>query len=210
MIKKIFFAAILLLTGQLVRSQVRALTETGDEVILYENRTWTYVNDSVTAMHEIKVNDTDFRKSKNSTFLVKSKKLNIGIWIDPEKWNFTKNSTNEAAEFQFQKKDEDLYALMVSEKMQIPVESLKQIALQNARNAAPDARIVHEEYRNVNGIKVLMMQMIGTIQGIKFTYCGYYYSNPNGTVQLLTYTSQNLYDHYQKDIETFLNGFVEL
>jgi hypothetical protein len=55
-----------------------------------------------------------------------------------------------------------------------------------------------------------MLQMTGTIQGIKFTYFGYYYSNANGTIQFLTYTSDNLFSSYQKDIEEFLNGLVEI
>ena len=52
------------------------------------------------------------------------------------------------------------------------------------------------------------MQMDGTIQGIKFTYYGYYFSSPNGTIQLLTYTSSNLLNEYKKEFEDFLNGFV--
>ena len=71
-------------------------------------------------------------------------------------------------------------------------------------------KVVSEEYRNVNGIKVLMMQMAGTIQGMKIVYCGYYYSNDTGTIQLLTYTGENLLKSYHNDIETFLNGLVKL
>ena len=38
---------------------------------------------------------------------------------------------------------------------------------------------------------------------------GYYYSNENGTIQILTYTGEKLFDKYKEDIELFLNGFVE-
>jgi hypothetical protein len=55
-----------------------------------------------------------------------------------------------------------------------------------------------------------MMQMVGTIQGMRFTYYGYYFSNSNGTIQLLTYTGESLFDYYIEDIELFLNGFVEI
>lgn len=54
-----------------------------------------------------------------------------------------------------------------------------------------------------------MMQMSGTIRGMRFTYYGYYYSNSNGTIQLLTYTGENLFPNYLNDIEEFLNGLVE-
>jgi hypothetical protein len=82
--------------------------------------------------------------------------------------------------------------------------------LENARSAAPDVRIIKEEYRTVNGIKLLMIQMQGTIQGINFVYFGYYYSYSGGTVQLLAYTSKQIFDEKEQELEEFLNGFVRL
>jgi len=107
-------------------------------------------------------------------------------------------------------KEGDLYAMLISEKMEIPMETLKIIAFDNAKSAAPNMKITKEEYRMVNGVKVLMMQMEGTIQGMEITYSGYYYSNENGTIQLLTYTSQKLFDSLKGEIEKMMNGFVEL
>ena len=49
------------------------------------------------------------------------------------------------------------------------------------------------------------MQMDGTIQGIKFSYFGYYYSDKSGSTQLLVYTASNLADKYKIEIENFLN-----
>jgi len=51
--------------------------------------------------------------------------------------------------------------------------------------------------------------MNGTMQGIKVSYYGYYFSNNNGTLQFLTYTSQNLLSDYIDEIEDLLNGFIE-
>lgn len=194
----------------MINAQIKAVTETGDEVILHEDGTWKYINDSIIENSVIPVNDKEFLKGKKSTFLVKSKKLNVGIWINPQSWNFTKGTDKDAFEFQFQKKGDDLYAILVSEKMQIPIETLKGIAIENAKRAAPDIKVIKEEYRKVNGIQVLMMQMSGTMHGMRFTYYGYYYSNSNGTIQLLTYTGENLFNNYLNDIEEFLNGFVEI
>ena len=80
------------------------------------------------------------------------------------------------------------------------------IALENARDAAPDAKIVKQEYRTVNGNKVLCLQLNGTMRGIKFAYLGYYISNESGTVQLVGFTAQSLFKEYQAEIEEFLNG----
>ena len=207
--KKIILTGLILMSVQLINAQINALTETGDEVILYEDGTWKYLNDSIIENAEIPINEKEFFKGKESTFLVKSKELNVGIWINPKNWSFTKGTENDAFEYQFQKKGDNLYAMLISEKMQIPIETVKRVAVENAKSEAPDIKIIKEEYRNVNGIQVLMMQMSGTIQGMRFTYYGYYYSNSNGTIQLLTYTGENLFPNYLNDIEEFLNGLVE-
>ena len=98
--------------------------------------------------------------------------------------------------------------MAITEQITVPMSSLKNIALINGRNAAPDIKVTKEEYRSVNGQQVLMLQLTGTIQGIKFVYFGYYFSGENGTVQLLSYTSQSLFNKYEADMEKFLNGLV--
>jgi hypothetical protein len=50
--------------------------------------------------------------------------------------------------------------------------------------------------------------MSGTVQGIKFRYMGYYFSNEKGTTQLLSYTTDAMYKDASKELETFLNGLV--
>lgn len=100
--------------------------------------------------------------------------------------------------------------MAIVEKVEIPLESLEKIALENAKNAAPNTHVVKREYRYVNGLKVLMLQMNGTMQGISFSYFGYYYSDSNGTVQLVGYTSQNLLSLYKSAIEDFLNGLTRV
>jgi len=196
----------------LCSAQISAITETGDEVLLNDDGTWSYVNKSAddAEVVEIKTNPQPFEKNESATFSLKSKKHNMGFWVDPKKWTFEKGVSNPDAEYEFTLKGEDLYGMVISEKMEIPLTTLRELALENGKIAAPDLKIVKEEYRIVNGLNVLLLQLDGTMQGIKFSYYGYYYSNPSGTVQFITYTSQSLLDHYKKDAESLLNGLVEI
>ena len=204
----LLFILLILVSVSSAFGQVNAITEEGDEVLLFDDGTWVYTADSSTHLSEtIPVNDKLFTKPASSTFMVKSKKVNVGVWINPKKWKFTKGKEGEAAEFVFQNKEDDMYGMLITEKISINIKSLKQIAYNNAKNAAPDIKILNEEYRTVNGTKVLMMQMKGTIQGVKFVYFGYYFSNDSGSIQFLTYTSQNLFEEYKKEMEKMLNGF---
>ncbi|SRR5258706_3190612 len=208
--KRTILQIVLILLTITSFSQKKAVTETGEEVILYDNGTWKYVNDSARVKIQIPVNPKVFKKSSNSTFLLKSTRTEIGIWIDSKKWTFKKAANNEDAEYELQLKGKDLYGMIITEKIEIPLESLKDIAIENAKSVASDIEVSKQEYRTVNNKKVLFMQMNGTTQGVKFSYYGYYFSNANGTVQLVSYTSQKLMTDLSGDAEEFLNGLVAL
>ncbi len=45
---------------------------------------------------------------------------------------------------------------------------MRDIALINAQKAAQNAKITNSEYRTVNGLKVLCLEITGTIKGINF------------------------------------------
>jgi hypothetical protein len=191
-------------------AQQRAVTDTGDQVVLYKDGTWVYVQkDSLTA-EEIPTNNTVFTKNKNATFLLKSKRINTGYWLDPKTWKFTSPADGDVSEFELDHINGSLYGMILTEHLNIPLESLGNIAIQNAREAAPDITVLQKEYRNVNGIKVLMLRMTGTIQDIRFSYFGYYYSTPEGATQFLVYSSEAFMEQNLAEVELLLNGLVQL
>jgi hypothetical protein len=121
-----------------------------------------------------------------------------------------KAANNASAEYEFKYKKGELHALAIVEKLEIPLPMLRNIALANGRKVAPDLKIVQEEYRVVNGHTVLQLQLAGTTQGIKFAYNGYYNSNAHGTVQVVSYTAQNLMEEMLSVSENFLNGLYPI
>lgn len=206
---KTVFCCVLFFCSLPCFAQVTAVTSNGDEVILYNDGTWKYADKAATSANKIDTSTLLFSKSADADFLIKSTVTKIGIKLNPKKWSFKKTS-EEGVEYNLNSKGKDAYALVLTERVEIPLENLRNIALDNAKEVAPDVHIVHEEYRVVNGETVLCLQMNGTTQGIKFTYLGYYYSFDKGTVQFVTYTSQKLFDEYKSDMEELLNGFVVL
>lgn len=204
----LFIAMFICLSISVVAQKV-AITEQGEEVLLYDDGTWKLKDDPYKET-EISLNDTLFTKDSKSTFLIRSKNVKMGVWINPKTWTFSKKGNNEDGEYFFRKNQSDLRAMLITEKIHAPVLSLKELAVNNAREVSPDLRVVKEEFRTVNGIQVLMMQMSGTLMGMRITYCGYYYSSPKGSVQFVTYTGESLFEESKADIGTLLNGLVEL
>ena len=208
--KKTVFTCVVFLVPFICFAEQRAVTDKGEEVILYDDGRWEYVGRDGDDGGAIKVNDREFTKPENATFLLKSKRNNIGLWLDSKKWRFKDAQSNKDAEYELSLKGQDLYGMILTEKIETPLESLVNIAFQNAEAVAPDVQIINREYRIVNGNKVIQMQMNGTMEGIKFVYYGYYISNKEGSTQILTYTSQGLFDQFHDEMEELLNGLVIL
>lgn len=187
--------------------QIKAITDKGEQVVLHKDGTWEYLEVPDFDENSIRTNGKEYKTPEASNFLVKSSRVNAGVKIDSKKWSFEKKE-GEAAEYFFQFKKGDLYGMLITEKFNIPLDNLVEIAILNGQKVAPDIKIIDKEFRMVNGQKVLHMQLSGTIQGIKFVYYGYYFSNENGTVQFVTYTSQNLLNDYRKECDDLLNGFT--
>ena len=107
--KKIFFLFLIIALTVSINGQQKAVTETGQEVILFEDGSWIYQNKKEALNNEISTNSRKFSKNKKSTFLLKSKKFNVGIYLDPKLWSFNTPTDNPEAEYELQLKDGDLY-----------------------------------------------------------------------------------------------------
>lgn len=179
---------------------VEATTDLGTRVILYPDGTWDYV---VIVQPEP---DT-YTKPITSTRVFKSKKGFYEIWFDPMKWK-TEGLQHSDAEFNIAHVSGDAYAIAIAERITMSLEALRESALENARKAAPDAQIVAERDITVNGIPVKNLQIEGTIENIPFTYFGYYWAGKAGTLQVIAFTGQNLFDEFMPEFRELLNGLI--
>jgi len=195
-------AFIVLTSNVALAANIEATTTDGKKVILYPNGTWKYKD---TGSKTISTSGTT--KPSKATKVLKSEKGFYELWIDPAKWRVMEKRSP-IVEFQLLHSSNDAYALTIAERLSVSLPALKEIALANARKAAPDAKIIAERQLVVNGAKVLNMRIDGTIKGIRFTYYGYYWVGKAGTLQFLTYTGQNLFDEFKADLADLLNGLI--
>ena len=138
---------------------------------------------------------------------VKSDKGFYEIWYDPAKWKVSK-SASPPKEFEASHVSGEGYGFAIVERISMPLETLKNAAVSNAKKVAPDLKVDEPEYRTVNGVKVMALKMTGTIQGIPFVYYGYYWTGKAGALQVVMYTGENLFNDYFPDFVAFLNGVV--
>lgn len=195
----------LLIAASTVAETMEATTSDGKKVILFPDGRWEYKEEAPSSQAML-----SFKKPSNATEVLKSKKGFVELWYDPNKWATIRDGSNPDAEFQLNHYSGDAQAMVIVERINMPLPALKELALTNAKNVAPDAKIVFEEERLVNNTKMLNMQIEGTIQGISFTYYGYYWTGKAGVLQVITFTGQNLFEELKADFTEFLNGIVIL
>ena len=205
--KTIPLTLLLLVTG-IGHAAQKAVTDTGEEVLLKRDGTWEYLDARRNRDIAITTIDKPFSKPAEANFQLKSKVNGSAFWLNTEKWRFGKGSNNEDAEYEFELKDGDLYAMAITEGIMIPAESLADIALETAADHAPDARITRRESREVNGNRLIYQEIDFSMHGVDFTYLGYYFADESGATQLIAYTAANLTEKYRPEIELLLNGLV--
>jgi hypothetical protein len=190
-------------SSALAQSPTTATADDGRKVLLYPDGTWKPVQTNTAAGNS----STALTKPADATLYVKAPAGAFGIWINPDKWKQDAVADgSDPSKITFHEIKPDGYAMVIAEGIAIPLESLKTLAMNNAKSAAPDAHIIMEEKRVVNGKEIMCLEIEGTIQGISFTYYGYYYGGPEGALQVITYTGTNLFNGFKPDFDDFLNG----
>lgn len=201
----LLFACLFL---QNLSAQKIAITDEGEEVLLFNDGTWKYKQPKDREVEDIFVNPKPFTYPEAASFKLKSKVTNMAFRLDPKVWKVTTDNENEDAEYELELRKGDGYAMMITEEIPIPIDNLMEIAIDNAREVAPDIEVVEREYRTVNGQEVLLLHMEGTLTGIPIAYYGYYYSNDTGTLQFMTFTAQSIMKKYKSSFEDLLNGLI--
>jgi hypothetical protein len=88
----------------------------------------------------------------------------------------------------------------------MPILNLRKFAIENIQKVSSKSYIAKEEYRMVNGLKVLYLEMNATVEGVDVIYMNYYYSDSATTIQFLTYAPKLLGATFKMAGTELLNG----
>ena len=179
------------------QSQEVATTASGKQITVFPDGTWKALPDSPVSATS---------RPPGASGILQVNRGRSAVYYNPLKWKL--QNEEQGGRSKLEHVEGDGYAMVIAERVGMPIDVLKNIALQNAKTAAPDASIVAEEPREVNGADLLMLQIEGTVSGIPFTYLGYYYTGEYGSIQVITFTGRNLFAEFRPDFEELLNGFV--
>ena len=184
-----------LCVGGILAEDRRAKTTDGKEVLLRADGTWSYIG--------------EYNKDKKSEIAYTGKRGTFAIHLVPNTWKKNDKVDNDAAEVGFIK-DGDIYAMIIAERIEVPIEALKKAAIENMKMVDKNTKIVFEEKRTVNGKEMICLTLEVTTEGVPFTFHGYIYTGDEGSFQIVTWTGRKLFKEVKPEMEAFLNGFVIL
>lgn len=211
----LFFSIIFLIPAF---AQIKAVTEKGDTIFVYNDGTWAFDDDEESLVKEefnfldevllIDTLSTKFTVNKKTNKEISTKYDFFKIKYDKDKWKrVPPGGLNAEAEFAFLGVDKDIYCIVISEEIEVGQENLVKIARNMmAENTGSQIKVLKTELRNVNGTDIIRAVSRVNLNGLNLTFDTYNYSGSNGSVQFSTWTSTNLHEKYESEILDFLNG----
>ena len=197
-----------------ISSQTKALTEDGKEVVLFDNKTWRFVNETdEKTLDDIETNETLFVKPNDASFLLRSKKIDAGIYINPKKWKIIKMNVIPTAEYSFQNLTNlniPTLGFVMSENAPIQtLKNLRDIILTSVQSKSDYFKLNKSEYRTVNGLKILFMDYSANAKGMDFHYLGNYYLTEDGYFNIVSFTYEKDFEKNKAEMLNFINSLVK-
>ncbi len=221
--KALKIVAAVLIMGSVqggILSQELAITENGDSVYLFDNGMWSYdLERPEGGLEEFEMySEFSIIDSTNTVYTEpksKQKKLDktkqaYSIAFDNKIWKRVPVSTiNDEADYTLISKDEEMYGMIIYEKVEIGLNAIMNIAMSNVKdnlNVNPD--IIHSDYVMVNGKQMIHATYKVNIQDLKFVFDSFYYSGEEGTVQFTAWTFANIYKQKQAGMLKLLSSLI--
>lgn len=193
--KKVWFATLLTVlfgTGALAADKnLRAITEDGRKVILRTDGQWIF-------------DTTQDKAIPRASNVYQTNVPGFSLTYDNTKWKPQPSDTKGMQVFRHT--TYPLFSMAISDEMPATVEAMKSVALYHAKKADPNAKIITEEMRKIGEKDILTLKFMAKIENLPFFYYGNYYANQSGNVQVVCYTSQQLFHKYENECQQFIDG----
>ena len=99
------------------------------------------------------------------------------------------------------------FVALIDEASQIPIDSMPDIAMMNLREVGTDVIEIMRGERNINGNRFTFIEYSANIGDLEVAYLGLYYSDASGTLQIVGWSTSNIFGGTRGKIERFASGF---
>ncbi|MDZ4758053.1 MAG: hypothetical protein SGJ10_07945 [Bacteroidota bacterium] len=204
--KELLLLYIIILSAIVSNAQLSATTADGSKVILYNNGTWNYADSAAKTSIE---RGGEYFKPFGTNCIIKGQDVKYVVVYDSSLWQLHDTAINKQSDFSMSlKNSETSLALLIPEKTTASLESLRDIALANARKNSKNVVVLKQEYRKVNKKDILYLEFTTEVQGFTFLFMAYYYTSPVSCIQFVTYTEISNAEKEKPKMRDLLNGLI--
>ncbi len=173
---------------------IHGTSEDGRPVLLFPNGTWMY-------------EDSTSKLSTQKLTCVSSDRVPaVQVCFDESKWSEV-DPTEIDHEKSFLHAKGDAYAVLIVERITVPLSSMKGVAIANMESAgATKIDVISERTFKIGQTEFLQIVFDMKIGGVNLSYYGRYWAGKSGTVQLIAATGQNLAEEFEDDFEILLSN----
>lgn len=191
--------------------QERAITESGDTVVLKPDGTWLALENYNPASNFAHPDnpDTVVEKPDEAADYTSGSPKRYILWYNDETWQkIQPEQINKQADAALKMKDRPSYVSIIYERLQVPVNKLPKAHFNNIKRMANNAQQLSRGYRVVNSDTMATSKVKASRRSLTFIYRSYFHSNKHGSIQLHTFTAKRFYPELKNRIHKLLNGLV--
>ena len=108
--------------------------------------------------------------------------------------------------FQLTNSTGDLFVKVVTSRSQVSLDKIPDLELVSMQKADPKARIIDRRFEQVDGVRMGSFQVLATVSGVEFWYYTRYYSDANGTIEVIGHTASSLIQQAGPVLDQVLDG----
>jgi hypothetical protein len=173
-----------------------------------ENQFAKHLEDITELLNGLEITDLQLRSSANREVIPTPGLLPItpsaSVRYDHKKWK--QDVASEDDNYTFSYLSDDVSAVVISNRIPLPMDIVPGFVLAGFQTADPTATIFSQEKRSVNGTEMWFIKIDGRVENVPITYWGYFYANKDGMVGAITISRKAASDEYETDRMEFLNG----
>ena len=131
----------------------------------------------------------------------------FSVRFDPGRWELDVENTI-SIDDDFQYVGRDTWIKIIAEELELSYEHMREAILSNAQIIDPNAILTESGFRNVNNIRMMWATIDAKVTNTAITYFYHVYTGTEGTVQIIGYTTQNIFKNRIESIEEVASSFI--
>jgi len=108
--------------------------------------------------------------------------------------------------FQLTNSTGEFIVKVVTSRLQVSLDKIPDLELASTLKTDPKARIIDRRFEKVNGVRMGSFQMLATVSGVEFWYYTRYYSDANGTIEVIGHAASDLIQQVGPVFDKVLDG----